>query len=663
MTGRNVEQIRRALECAGAAGPVCYVRAMAEEPRLLDPVDHPMRRLFSYMRPMKGRLAFAVSSAACNKVLDLAPPIIVAWLTDVILRNPPGFLAAITADLFTQIVLVAALTVVVFGLESVFQWMYQYGFMTLAQNVQHALRLDAYKRMQQREIQFFEEHRLGKTLAMLNDDVNQLERFLNSGAAELVHLFILVTFSCYVLFSSNWIMALVGLTPVPVIIWGSLRFSKLMEPRYRGVRAAVGEVASRLENNIAGITVIKSFTAEEFEARRVEEASNAYREANHKAIRLTAVFTPIIRMAIALGFGGVIVLGGWWASKGIVSIGELVMFCMLIQRLLWPLTRLGTTFDEYQRAKVSATRVFSLLQTPSRVQDPPQPREMRRAKGELEFGRVKFSYREGMPVINGLSFKVAAGEMIGIAGATGAGKSTLIKLLLRIYDVNEGAVKLDGMDLRELRQADLRRQIALVSQDVYLFHGTIFENIAYGSPESGVRGPDIIPEGAASTSRTPDSGHRTLHDRVIAASKAAEFHDFVQTLPQGYDSIVGERGIKLSGGQRQRLSIARALLKDAPILVLDEATSSVDTETEREIQQNLAAITRGKTALVIAHRLSTIRNAHRILVLKDGALAEEGTHDELVERGGVYADLWAVQSGAVGQEQSFQSEQYASKLK
>ncbi len=606
---------------------------MADDAPLLLPVDRPMARLFAYMRPMKGRLAFAATSAAANKVLDLAPPIIVAWLTDVVLRKPPAFMQALSTDLFTQIVIVALLTVAVFGLESLFQWMYQYGFMTLAQNVQHALRLDAYARMQSREIRFFEEHRLGKTLAMLNDDVNQLERFLNSGAAELVHLVVLVTFSCYVLFSANWIMALVGLIPVPVIIWGSLKFSKLMEPRYKEVRGAVGEVASRLENNIAGIAVIKSFTAESFELERVRQASDAYREANHRAIRITALFTPIIRMAIALGFGGVIVLGGWWAVQGVISLGELVMFCMLIQRLLWPLTRLGTTFDEYQRAKVSASRVFSLLATPALVQDPESPRELKRARGDLAFEGVRFSYRAGAPVLDGLSFSVAAGEMIGIAGPTGAGKSTLIKLLLRLYDTSQGCVKLDGHDLRELRQVDLRRQIALVSQDVYLFHGTIFENIAYGSGAESA--------GAA-------GGREALLEKVIAASRAAEFHDFVQTLPQGYDSVVGERGIKLSGGQRQRLSVARALLKDAPILVLDEATSSVDTETEREIQQNLATITRGRTALVIAHRLSTIRGAHRILVLKDGRLAEEGTHDELVAQGGVYADLWAVQSGTIG---------------
>lgn len=595
---------------------------MPDEP-LLDPVPNPMARLFRYLNPMRGRLLVASWWAVVNKVLDLAPPILVAWLIDVVASTPPSWLPGwlgITGAM-QQVVFLAVATVIVFGLESLSQWGYAYGFMTLAQDAQHKLRMDAYARMQQREIRFFEEHRLGRTLAMLNDDVNQLERFLNTGFAELVHLVVLVLFAGSVMFGLNPLLALAGLVPVPVIVWGSLRFSRMLEPRYGKVRESVGDVATRLENNIGGILVIKSFTAENFEQQRVAQASDAYRRANRNAIKLSTVFTPLIRMAIALGFAAVIVLGGWWALQGKVSPGQLVLFCMMIQRLLWPLTRLGSTFDEYQRARAGAARVFSLLNTPPRIADPAQPAALARAKGAVEFENVVFRYRDREPVLNGLSFRVAAGEMVGIAGPTGAGKSTLIKLLLRLYDVNGGAVKIDSHDVRALAQADLRRQIALVSQDVFLFHGTIRENIAYP-------GVDVPLQ------------------KVIEAATHAHFHEFVQTLPQGYDTLVGERGIKLSGGQRQRLSIARALLKDAPILVLDEATSSVDTETERIIQQNLSELVTGRTALVIAHRLSTIRNADRILVLKDGVLAEEGDHDALVAAGGTYADLWAVQSGA-----------------
>lgn len=584
-------------------------------------IDRPMRRLFAYLRPMRGRMSASVASSITNKVLDLAPPIIVAWLIDSVTDNAPGFMSALgLGEMFSQIVFLAILTVVIFGLESLSQWGYSYGFMTIAQNMQHRLRVDAYTRMQSREIRFFEEHRLGKTLAMLNDDVNQLERFLNNAFNEIVQLFVLLLFAGTVMTLVSPSLAVIGLVTMPLIIFGSFKFSKLLEPRYRKVRESVGDVASRLENNIGGILVIKSFTAETYEAERVEQASEAYRKANHHAIKLNSVFIPIVRMGIALGFAAVIVLGGWWVMQGKLTAGELVLFCMMIQRLLWPLTRLGQTFDEYQRARASAVRIFGLLETPAAVQDPEQPQPMTRARGEVEFDNVQFQYRDREPVLNGLSLRVKAGEMIGIAGTTGAGKSTLIKLLLRLYDVNEGAILIDGVDIRKLAQHDLRRQIALVSQDVFLFHGTIRENIAYP-------GVDVTDE------------------QVMQASRHAQFHDFVVSLPDGYKTIVGERGIKLSGGQRQRLSIARALLKDAPILVLDEATSSVDTETERMIQQNLEQLTSGRTALVIAHRLSTIRKADRIIVMKDGKVEEEGHHAALITHGGTYAELWSVQSG------------------
>jgi ATP-binding cassette, subfamily B, bacterial len=583
-----------------------------------------MRRLFAYLRPMRRRLGLSVTSSVVNKVLDLAPPILVAWLIDCVTGNTPAWINAGlgVTTVMGQVIFIAVLTVIIFALESLSQWGYTYGFMTVSQDMQHNLRIDAYSRMQDREIRFFEEHRLGKTLAMLNDDVNQLERFFNSAFNEIVQIVVLILFAGAVMFTIAPSLAFVGLVTIPLVTWGSLRFSKLLEPRYKGVRESVGEVAARLENNIAGIMVVKSFTAETYETERVREASAKYRETNRNAIKLSAIFVPLIRMVIALGFAAVIVLGGWWVMRGQMTAGELVLFCMMIQRLLWPLTRLGSTFDEYQRARASATRIFGLLGTPSRVQDPAQPQPMERANGDVEFDDVQFKYRDREPVLNGLTLRIKAGEMIGIAGTTGAGKSTLVKLLLRLYDVNEGAIRIDGVDIRKLSQHDLRRQIALVSQDVFLFHGTIRENIAYP-------GVDVTDA------------------QVTEASKHAQFHDFVASLPQGYDTIVGERGIKLSGGQRQRLSIARALLKDAPILVLDEATSSVDTETERMIQQNLEELTSGRTALVIAHRLSTIRRADRIVVIKDGAVDEEGSHDELLAHGGTYADLWAVQSGAV----------------
>ncbi len=585
-----------------------------------------MRRLFGYLQSYRRSLYLACASSVANKVLDLMPPLLVGWVIDSLRGRPPGWIASIagTSEPWSMAVVLSGLAVVIFFFESFFQWLYQAGFMRLAQRVQHDLRMDAYNKVQSREIAFFEDLRLGEVLAMLNDDVNQLERFLNIGFNELLQLVVLFVFGGVVMFSTSWELSLVGMAPIPVILWGSLLYQRKISPRYDRVREAVGGLASRLENNIAGIQVIKSFTAEEFETGRVRRVSEEYRDANFRAIRLSALYTPLIRMAIVGGLAGVLLVGSYRVLQGRVhSVGQLVLFAMMTERLLWPLTRLGTTFDDLERARASARRIFGLLDTPPAIQDPERPERLGRARGEVAFDEVEFRYARGAaasPVLDGVSFRIAPGETLGIAGPTGAGKSTLIKLLLRLYDVTGGAVRLDGHDVRGLALEDLRQNIALVSQDVYLFHGTIRENIAYRDSDVPL-------------------------DEVVRASRLAQLHDFVTSLPQGYDTLVGERGVKLSGGQRQRLSLARAILKDAPVLVLDEATSSVDTETERAIQQNLRTLTAGRSALIIAHRLSTIRHADRILVLRDGRVAEEGHHDDLLAQGGTYADLWHIQSG------------------
>jgi ATP-binding cassette, subfamily B, bacterial len=375
---------------------------------------------------------------------------------------------------------------------------------------------------------------------------------------------------------------------------------------------------------LSGIAVIKSFSAEDYERERVAANSTAYRDANFFAIKLSALYVPLIRMLVAVGFGGTLLLGSYWVlnNSGMITIGELVLFSMMIQRVLWPITRLGTTLDSYERAKASAGRIFGLLEVAPKVQEKADAVSVGRATGDIAFEDVYFDYGNEVPVLQGLNFSVQASETIGIAGTTGSGKSTLIKLMLRFYDVKGGKILLDDHDLRDMRLEDLRKNIALVSQDVYLFHGTIAENIAYGM------------QGAAEES-------------IVEAAKAAQLDEFVMSLPEGYQSLVGERGIKLSGGQRQRLSIARAILKNAPVLILDEATSSVDTETEREIQENLAKFAQGRTAIVVAHRLSTIRQADRILVIDQGRVAEQGSHEALIAQNGIYAELWRVQTGDV----------------
>lgn len=586
----------------------------------------PLKRLFRYMRPHKGHFYFSVSSSILNKVLDLMPPLIIGWAIDAVSNNTPAWIAnnfAISSASGLALFF-AAFILIVFAFESLFEWMFSYGFLTLAQKVQHDLRLDAYKHLQQREIAYFEQQRTGNIMSILNNDVNNLERFLSNTFNQIVQLATLYCFAALTMGMMSWKLTLISLFPIPLILIGSFFYQRKIGPFYKKIRETIGHLNSRLENNISGIMVIKSFTAERYEAQRVAKESEAYKAANYQAIRWNAAYIPLIRMFIALGFAVGMFVGIYWALTGQegFTAGALTFFAMMIQRILWPITRLGQVVDEFERARASSSRIFGLMDSPNELPLVAQPIQENTIKGDISIQNIEFYYDKRMPILKGISFDLLAGQTIGIAGTTGAGKTTLIKLLLRLYDVTNGAIQIDQQDIREFDLTYLRRNIAVVSQDVYLFHGSIEENIAYGAENAS-------------------------HEQIVAAAKEAQLHDFIVSLPDDYQTLVGERGIKLSGGQRQRLSIARAILKNAPILILDEATSAVDTETERAIQENLNQLTQGRTALIIAHRLSTLRHANTILVLKDGQIAEQGSHTQLLEQKGIYAELWNIQTGAV----------------
>ncbi|MBD2054931.1 ABC transporter ATP-binding protein [Oculatella sp. FACHB-28] len=556
-----------------------------------------------------------------NKLFDLAPPALIGIAVDVVVEQQDSMLARLGLEsVFSQLLALTLLSMVIWGLESIFEYAYARLWRNLAQTIQHDLRLDAYRHVQNLELSYFESRSTGGLMSILNDDVNQLERFLDFGANEILQVTTTVVIIGAAFFILAPSVAWMSMLPMPFILWGSVAFQRLLAPRYADVREKVSLLNGRLSNNLSGITTIKSFTTEEFEIQRLSLESESYRQSNRRAIALSAAFVPLIRIIILVGFTATLLYGGLEASRGVISVGTYSVLVFLTQRLLWPLTRLGETLDQYQRAMASTARVMNLLDT--KIAAPPGhialPTDS--VKGELILQDVSFAYSDQVPVIKHLSLHIPAGKTIAIVGSTGSGKSTLVKLLLRLYEIQSGSITLDSIELRELQLRDLRQAIGLVSQDVFLFHGTVWENITYGTPNAS-------------------------HTDVIAAAEIAEAHDFIQRLPQGYDTVVGERGQKLSGGQRQRLAIARAVLKNPPILILDEATSAVDNETEAAIQRSLERITQNRTTIAIAHRLSTIRNADCIYVMEYGRLIEQGRHEELLERQGIYASLWRVQMG------------------
>ena len=560
-----------------------------------------------------------------NKLLDLAPPFIIGAAIDVVVARQDSLVARWGfPDPASQLVVLGVATFLVWAGESLFEWFLGVAWRGVAQDVQHHARMDAFANVERLELGWFEDRSTGRLMSVISDDVNQLERFLDGGANDLVQLAVTGIAVSTAFFVISPAIAWCAMLPVPLVIVGSLWFQKRLEPRYAEVRTRVGDLNARLSNTLGGMATVKSFTAEGEEHRAFERESLAYAEANRRAILLSSAFSPLIRIVILVGFTVTLVYGGHLALEGTLAVGAYGLLVFLTQRLLWPFTRIGAVLDLYQRAMASTRRVLDLLDVAPRIVDGPRELPRQDVRGEVRFDSVRFAYGAGSLVLDGLDLPCPVGRTTAIVGATGAGKSTIVKLLLRLYEDDRpdaGRIGLDGLDVRELRLADLRRSIALVSQDVYLFDGTVRENIAYGGDEGA-----------------------TL-DRVTAAARLAEAHEFIESLPRGYDTIVGERGQKLSGGQRQRIAMARAILKDAPILVLDEATSSVDNETEAAMQRSLAKVCDGRTTIVIAHRLSTVRHADAIHVLDGGRVVERGTHDELIAADGLYARLWGVQTG------------------
>ena len=578
-----------------------------------------LKNLYLYSKEQETKVRRGIVYSILNKLFDLAPPVLIGVAIDIVVEGSDSFLGSLgILDRRRQLVVLAFLTFAIWAMESLFDYLAAVTWRNISQDVEHSLRTDAFKNVLGLDLQYFENKSSGRLMAVLNDDVNQLEKFLDTGANKLLQTITTVIVIGGTFLYISPLIAIFAFIPIPVIIFGSFRFTKTIASRYTRIRDAIETLNANLSNSLSGILTVKSFNREEREFIRISDSSVEVKSANYHAIRLSAAFIPIIRIAILFGFTATLLIGGFMALEGDINVAMYSVLLFITQRLLWPLTELGDTFDLYQRAMASFRRINTLKNTQPEIKN--GDIESNGINEKIQLKKVNFSYVEDFPVLNDVSLSIQKGSTTAIVGSTGSGKSTLIKLLLRLYDVDSGQIMFDDADIKDLEVHSLRKNIGLVSQDIFLFEGTVFDNISYGNLDA-------------------------TEEEIWHAAKLSESDEFINLLPNKKDTVVGERGQKLSGGQRQRISIARAILKNPEILILDEATSAVDNETEAAIQRSLDTLKDGRTVVAIAHRLSTIRNADIIYVLEKGEIVESGTHDELVNLNKVYANLWNVQTG------------------
>ena len=574
-------------------------------------------QLLLYMRPFRGEYLVAMSYSFLNKLFDLIPEILLGVAVNTVIEREHSWLSYWGfQDLRWQLLLLGLVTLVTYGLESLFEYLASTKWWRLAQLVQHSFRMEAFSHVQRSTMTAFSKQKVGNLLSVLNEDINQLERFLEEGVDEIIEVLATSVLVGGIFFFLAPSVALFATLPIPLIIYVTFLFQNRLSPLYLTIRQKAGQLGTQLANSLLGMVTVKSLVAEGLEEAKVAEASTAYKEANFRAIRWGALVVPIVRLVIVFSYLVTLVYGGVLTIERRLDVGAYSALISLCSRMLWPFADLAEISTNFQRVMASTGRLLDLFGLPVEV-SPTTPVVL---GGKVTFCSVGFAYDQQSPTLRNLSFTISPGQTVAFVGATGAGKTTLLQLLLGFYFPTEGDIFFDDQEVRAVSLSALRNQMGFVSQELFLFEGTIAENISYACAKA-------------------------TRERVIEAARHAAAHEFIMQLPQGYDTWIGERGQTLSGGQKQRLAIARAIVRDPAILILDEATSAVDNETELAIQKSLASISEGRTMVLIAHRLSTVKQADQIFVLKRGTVVEQGTHEELLQQDRLYANLWKLQTG------------------